>query len=897
MARQPGAPSGSDAAPDDAPAGDGGPDGAATSPVRVTSLRCEYLVDPLGVDTAAPRLSWALESSERGQRQTAYEVVADAAEGGTSLWSTGKVTSPQQSHLPYHGAALSSGQRVRWKVRVWDAQDHPSPFSDVASWEMGLLAPGDWKGKWIAATATLATPPPPAPLLRRVFTVAKPVRAARAYVSGLGYAELYLNGKKVSDHVLDPGFTRFDRRVLYVVHDVTAALQPGKNAVGAILGNGYFNQHADDVWELSKAPWRATPRLLLQLQVTYQDGTTDTVVSDDSWHVAESAIVFDGIHNGEIYDARREKSGWATADYVEDATWSPALVVTAPGGVLSAQMLPPQRVMGSVMPKGISEPAPGVFLVDFGENIAGWVRLSLAAPAGTMATIRYGEKLTAAGRLDQSNIDFLVKGAPFQTDRYVFKGDGTEVWEPRFVYHGFQYAEITGLPARPTPDALSAQVVHTAFEQIGHFSSSSDILNKLYDATLRSYRANFQSIPTDCPQREKMGWMADGHLGAEQAMFSFANAAAYTKWVRDIRDEMRPTGELPGIVPTGGWGYEWGNGPGWDSALFLVPWYLYQYEGDEQILTTSYDWFKRYLGYLATRPYFDKNPSGWLGDWVSPDDAMTPEAVTHAGFHVADARIAAATARLLGKTDEAAAFEQTAAGVKTAFQAHYFDRATGQVANGTQTALATALAQGLVDDADRPRVLDHLLASIAAHQNHIDTGVLGAKLLPSVLTDAGRADLVHAMATQPDAPGWAYWIQRGSTTLWETWADADDTSRDHIFFGDIVTWFFRGLAGINPDPAAPGFAGIIFRPQVVGDLSSVQADTRSLRGLVASSWKRTPGVLTLEVTVPPGSKGTVLVPAPSRDRVSADPTATYLRAEGDRQIYTVDSGHYVFEIR
>jgi alpha-L-rhamnosidase len=884
-------------------AGDGGAlDGATdqiavlASAVKVTGLRTEYLTDPLGIDTVNPRLSWELESTDRAQRQTAYEIVVTSASDGASLWATGKVASAQQAHVSYRGTALVSGQSVRWKVRIWDGQDRVSAFSSEAAWEMGLLGASDWKGKWIGATTALVVPPPPSPFLRRAFMVGKPVRAARAYVAGLGYAELHLNGQKLGDHVLDPGFTRFDRRVLYVVHDITKALQVGKNAVGAVLGNGFYNQHARDAWDFTTASWRGTPRLLLQIQITYEDGTTETVVSDESWKVAQGPILFDGIRNGEYYDARQEKAGWAAADYVEDASWTPALVQPAPGGVLSAQMLAPQKVMRSLPPKAITEPAPGVFLVDFGENLAGWVRLTVTGPAGTQVQMRYGEKLATDGRLDQSNIAFLTFEEEFQTDRYTLKGQGSEVWEPRFTYHGFQYAEVTGFPGRPTAANFQAQVVHTAFEQVGHFSSSNDLLNKIYDATLRSYRANFQSIPTDCPHREKLGWMADGHLGAEQAMFNFGNAAGYTKWVRDMRDEMRPTGELPGIVPTGGWGYTWGNGPAWDSALFLVPWYLYQYLGDEQILTGSYDHFKRYVDYVGTRTYMTANPMGWLGDWVAPMDAQTPEAVTHAGYHAADARITAATARLLGKTDEATKYDQVAAGVKTAFRAAFFNATTAQVAGDQQTALGGALAQGLLEDADRPRVLDRLLASIAAHGNHIYSGVLGAKYLPVVLTESGHADLVYTMATKTDYPSWGYWIQMGSTTLWETWGIVEDASRNHVFFGDIVTWFFRALAGINPDPAGPGFAQIIFRPQVVGDLSSARADTHSLRGTIASEWKRAAGVLTFDFTVPVNSRATVFLPAPARDKVVAPDGAAFVRAEGDRQVYSVESGRYVFEV-
>jgi alpha-L-rhamnosidase len=363
---------------------------------------------------------------------------------------------------------------------------------------------------------------------------------------------------------------------------------------------------------------------LAQLQIAYDDGTSETVVSDESWKLSSGAVVFDGIRNGESDDARLEKTGWSTAAYVEDPSWTPALVVKSPGGVLSAQMFPPQKVIETLPAKKMTEVKPGVFVFDFGQNIAGWAQLAVTGAAGTKVTMKYGEVLATDGTVDQTNVagigSIKFYKPPVQTDTFTLKGGGTETFEPRFVYYGFQYVEMSGFPSRPTMDSLHARVVHTAFETIGSFSSSNDLLNRIQTATQWSYRANFQSIPTDCPHREKNGWMGDAHMAGELAMLNFANGAAYTKWVRDIRDEMRPTGELPGIVPTSGWGYTNYSGPAWGSALLLVPWYLYQYNGDEQILTASFDHFKRYVDYLGTKNYLAANPSGWLGDCVMPGE-------------------------------------------------------------------------------------------------------------------------------------------------------------------------------------------------------------------------------------------------------------------------------------
>ena len=779
---------------------------------------------------------------------------------------------------------------MTWKVRAWDGDDKPSPFSALASWEMALLQPTDWKGKWIGAIDQLAATTPPAPHLRRTFTVARPVQAARAYIAGVGYSELHLNGKKVSDHVLDPGFTRFDKRVIYVTHDVTSALVQGNNAIGVILGNGFLNVHAGDVWNFDSAPWRMPPRALVQLQITYDDGTTQTIVSDENWKVANGPIVFDGIRNGETYDARLEKPGWSTASFVEDASWRNALAVRAPGGVLSAQMFPPQKVVKSLQAATVTSPLTGVYVFDFKQNTAGWGKLTVSGPAGTQITMKYGEKLAANGTVDQSNINVYVPQGAFQTDTYILKGQGTETWEPRFTYQGFQYIEVRGFPGTPTAANLQAQVVNTAFDTIGSFTSSNDLLNKIYQATEWSYAANFQSIPTDCPQREKNGWTADAHLAAEQAMFNVSAGAAYTKWIRDFRDEMRVDGQLPGIIPTSGWGY--GVGPAWDSALIIIPFYLYQYTGDEQILKANYDLFTRYVDWLGTRDYVNQPVASWLGDWVPARDVAPPPLV-HAAYHAFDARVTATTAGLLGRTADVTKYNGVADRVKQTFLTKYFNATTAQIAGDEQTSLSAALYMNLVNDADRARVFDRLTAKIVARNNHLDTGVLGTKFLSPVLTEAGRADLFFAIATQTDFPSWGRWIQSGATTLWEQWDDGG--SHDHVFMGDIVTWFYRGLAGINPDPNGPGFSQILIRPQVVGNLTSVKAETRTLRGVISSAWQLDAGKLVLDVTIPVNSTATVSVPAVSQDKVTVD-GATFVRSEAGRQVYSVGSGLYTFNV-
>ncbi len=882
---------------------------ADRAPVTVDGLECEYRVNPLGLDAAQPRLRWVLQSRERAQRQTAYQVLVAASESVLKrdrgdLWDSGKVASDQSVQVPYAGQKLASRQRCWWKVRVWDRDGRPSAWSRPAVWEMGVLSPADWRGKWIGRTEETAQRP--APLLRKEFTVRGRVKRARAYICGLGYHELRLNGAKVGNHELDPGYTRFDRRALYVTHDVTDQLRPGRNALGVMLGTGWYNVHTVAVWYFDKAPWRAAPKVLLDLQIEYADGRTETVSTDETWKTADGPVVFDSIYAGESYDARRERPGWDRAGF-DDSRWDAARAVKAPGGAVSAQAKEPIRVTKTLTPVKVAEPKPGVYVFDMGQNLSGRALLTVSGPAGRQVTLRYGERLAKDGTLDQSAIAMHIRpfGAPergpnepqprFQTDQYTLKGDGTETWSPRFTYHGFQYVEVTGFPGKPGPESVKAQVTHTDVRDAGEFTCSNPLLNRIQQATRWAYVSNLASIPTDCPHREKNGWTGDAHLAAEQALYNFHPAAVYTKWIQDLADEMRPTGELPGIVPTSGWGYDWGNGPAWDSAYLLIPWYLYEYCGDTRILERHYDPMRRYVDYLTTRAQ-DGIVNIGLGDWVPPGETA-PVEVTSTGYYYADARIVAQAAAVLGKTDDARKYAALAESIREAFNRRFFNPETGVYSNGTQTALATPLNWGMVPDAHRERVVRNLVAEVEKKNGHLDTGILGTKYLLNVLLDHGRPDVAYRVATRTTYPSWGHWMEQGATTLWEAWNGTD--SRNHIMFGDISAWFYRALAGIRPD--APGFKRIRIQPRVVGDLTWARATYDSVHGRIGSDWKLADGRFELAVTVPVNTTATVYVPAPGESAVteSGGPASRaegvrFLRMEGGAAVYEVGSGTYRF---
>jgi alpha-L-rhamnosidase len=876
--------------------------------VRPIHLRCEYLTDPLGIDARAPLLTWQLDSDRRGEMESAYEVrvAADAhslERTAGLLWDSGKAASDGNGQAIYRGEALRSGMRCFWKVRVWDGDGKSSGWSAPASWEMGLLDKADWTGHWIGATTD--TEYRPAPYLRRSFALSKPIESARLTISGLGYYELHCNGKRVGDHVLDPGYTRYDRRALYVTYDLTPYLRRGENAIGAILGTGWQNVHTRAVWYFDRAPWRAAPRLLANLRVRYRDGTSETIATDHQWRVATGPIVFDSIYGGESYDARLEMPGWDTAGFRDDG-WRRASEVEAPGGLLTAQAMPPIRATQMITPVEVTESKPGVFVFDLGQGLSGHARLTVSAPAGTRITMRYGERLHPDGTLDATHLaQHQIKTDPpqqFQTDIYICKGGGVETWEARFVYHGFQYVEVTGLPGKPSQESLKAVFTHTDVPSVGEFSCSNALLNRIWRNTRWSYLSNLASIPTDCPHREKNGWTGDAHLAAEAGLLNFDGITLYRKWVDDIADEQRPSGELPGIVPSSGWGYEWGNGPAWDSAYLLVPMYLYLYYGDARILTSHYEGMRRYVDYLTTRA-MDGIVSIGLGDWV-PWKTETPVEVTSTAYYYRDALIVAKTAELLGRRDEAAHYAALADSIRRAFLARFYDRATHSVANGGQTALSCALYQELVPTEDRPAVLASLVAAVEKCDNHIDTGILGAKYLLNTLTDCGRTDVAYQIAAQKTEPGWGWWVEQGATTLWESWGGTD--SRNHIMFGDISAWFVKALAGINPDPSGPGFRHILIQPHVVGDLTSATAHYDSVRGRIESGWRLEGDRLTLRVRIPANATAIVRVPTTdpksvteAADAGGALTAAGIVRhaAEPGFVAVEVGSGEYVFRSR
>jgi len=882
---------------------------AAVEPVK---LKCEYLCDPVGIDTTCPRLSWVLRSDERAQKQSAYQLLVASSEERLQsdegdLWDTGKVVSDKSIHVPYKGRELKSRMRCHWKVRVWDKNGKISDYSQPALWEMGLISTKDWQARWISGPSLDWDKDPgktqSSPLFRKMFTLRKPVRRARAYISGLGYYELYLNGKKVGDNVLDPAFTRYDKRVLYVTYDITKAVAEGDNVVGAMLGNGWYNVKSRAAWGFDKAPWRAQPTLICQVEVEFVDGSMKVIASDSSWKVVSGPIRFDNIRLGEVYDARMEQAGWNGTQY-NDHSWNAARVVDGPSGKLAAQMLQPIRVIETLEPVKVSEPQKGTYVFDMGQNIAGWAQLTVSGPRGTRVVMKYGERLYDNGTLDLRDVSAFVEDKElFQTDAYILSGEGTEVWEPRFTYHGFRYVQVTGFPGKPGVQNLSGRVVHTALEPVGHFECSNNLFNNIQRCTLRSFVGNFHGYPTDCPHREKNGWTDDAHIAVEVGLYNYDSAAAYTKWLKDIKDEQPQSGELPGIIPTGGWGYTWGNGYPGDLAYIWVAWSIYRYCGDRRVLEEHYEAFKRHLGFITGNQATDGIVSYGLGDWNSVKGSTpTPAPVISTGCYYREAFLLSKIAELLGKDDDVQLYSQLATEIKQAFDKKFFNPETSVYADGTQGGLSLALHYGLVEPEKKRGTMKALLASIENSKYHLTTGITGTMCLLNAMTDNSQIGLAYRIANQKTFPGWGYWIDQGATTLWEQWDGTE--SRNHIMFGYISAWFYKAIGGINLDRKEAGFKKIVIRPFGANGLAWARAEHRSMYGLIRSAWQKKPDNFILEVTTPVNTTAIVHIPAKTARAVTeggmlAEKSlgVSFLRMDGEAAVFVVESGDYSFVSR
>jgi len=802
----------------------------SAGPLAPASLRCEYLANPMGIDMARPRFFWVIGHAERGQTQSAYQILVstDPKAAAGDIWDSGKVASPKSIQIPFAGKALESGKSYFWKVRNWDRDGRESPWSTVARFDTGLFDKSDWKGVWIGNKNQL----------RKEFVLKGRVKRARAHIAGLGYYELRLNGRKVGDHVLDPAWTTYEKRVLYATYDVTMALRDGANAVAVMLGEGWYKSRV----------------LLFQLNVEMEDGSAANIASDASWKAADGPLFADSVYNGESYDARRETPDWDRPGF-DDKAWPAAETVKGPAGVLSAQLMPAIRVVDTIVPFRMTSPLPGVYVFDMGQNFSGWARLRVEGLRGTDVRLRFAELLYENGTLNQETL----RSAQAE-DHYILKGGGEETWEPRFTYHGFRYVEVTGFPGTPQLDSVRGRVVHTAVDPIGSFAASKDVLNGLQRIITWGQKTNLHSIPTDCSQRdERMGWMGDAQGTAEEAIMNFDMAAFYTNFMRDIRDVQDEKGRITDTVP-----HIWGSrpaDPAWGTAYPLICWYMYQYYGDTRVLEEHYDGLKKYVEFLKSTAENGVLKWSHYGDWVAIEKC--PGAIVSSFYYYYDAKVLADAARVLGKSADAALYDKLAAEIRVAFNREFYDPKTGDYADGTQTANTLALFLDLPTEKHggaSGRLFDDI---VYEHDSHLTTGIIGTKYIMELLTRNGNADLAYDIACKTDFPSWGYMIANGATTLWELWNRREGpsmNSHNHPMFGSVGSWLYKALAGINLAPGTSGFEKVLIAPQMVRDLTHASGSTVTVRGEVACAWARTERTVRVEVIVPMGSEAEIVIP-------------------------------------
>jgi alpha-L-rhamnosidase len=853
---------------------------------RPVHLRCEYFENPLGIDERQPRLSWWLDAEHRrGTRQTAYQILVGSAPGGApDLWDSGKVAGDASTHVAYAGQPLHSRQRAWWRVRVWDERGRAVESTERAFWEMGLLERTDWKSQWIMGTLTGGRwTSVPAPFLRKTFFVGARVTRARLYATALGLYEALVNGQRVGDCQLAPGWTDYRKRVHYQVFDVTPQLVVGDNTLGAILGDGWYCGHV--AWR-GRQLYGERPKFLAQLVIDYLDGRTDVIGTDSTWKFAYGPLLESDLLMGESYDARLEFAGWDKPGF-DDRAWQAARVVNGNGITLDAMRGPPIRAQHVLKARLISDDTVDhrrcrVRRYDLGQNMVGRVRVRVQGPAGATVILRHAEMLDKDGRLYLANLRTARA-----TDYFTLRGDPIgENFEPRFTFHGFRYVELETRGPEVKIEEIAGVVLYSDLPATGEFSCSDPLVNQLQKNIQWGQRGNFLDVPTDCPQRdERLGWTGDAQVFIRTAAFNLGAANFFTKWLQDLADAQTGSGTIPAVAPATD-DLPPDGGPAWADAVVICTWTAYQCFGDRRLLERHYATCQRFLDELrATSPNLirGKTANGFegYGDWLAPDDSNkleggTPRDLIGTALFAHSARLVAAMAGVLGKKADAKKYHALAEAVRAAFQRRFVTR-EGEVTGGTQTARVLALHFDLLPAKLRPRVVADLVRDIEQRGWKLATGFVGTSYLPHVLAAEGRADVAYKLLHQKQWPSWLYPVTQGATTIWERWdgwtrergfQDPSMNSFNHYAHGAIGAWLYAVVAGIEIDPAHPGYRHIRLQPRPGGSLSSARARLASPYGEIVSAWRSTQRRFDWEITVPANTTATARLPVPPKARIT-----------------------------
>lgn len=855
----------------------------------------------------APQLSWQIDTHRKNFTQTAYQITAVANQPEFSqppLWDSGKVISKQSQHILYTGPALTSRQRVYWRVRIWDEADHPSNWSKPAWWEMGLLEKSDWQAEWIGGyLAGGRRTAVPVPKLQKRFSLEKEVTSARLYITALGIYEAELNGRPLANDVFAPGWTDYNKRVRYQAYDVTSLLRVGTNELNVLLGDGWYCGHLE--WR-GRQLYGDRPRLLAQLEVTLADETAVIIPTDSSWQVAYGPILEADLIMGESWDARRS---WDN--------WQPALTFPAANISLDATASPlPSRqeeLPAICDPTEIPAWPASTWVYDFGQNLVGRVRLKIKGKAGTTITLKHGEMLNPDGTLYTANLRTAK-----QTDHYTLAGDGEEIWEPKFTFHGFRYAELIGYEGTPPRDLLTAIVIHSDLPTSGHFECSDPLINQLQSNIRWGQKGNFVDLPTDCPQRdERLGWLGDSQVFVKTAVFNMNAAGFYAKHLQDIADAQLENGLIPSYAPTTPMLAQKDGGPAWSDAVVIIPWTIYQQYGNPQILADAYPTMCKFVDFLTTNspnfirgePVSDNPEEVWLtggyGDWLAQDGSGkkwggTPKDLIGTAFMAHSAALLSQIAVVLGHEHDAQKYRMVHEQTRQAFINRYLTP-EGLIVGQTQTAMVLALQFDLVPNALRPVMTQNLVQDIVERGMHLSTGFVGTPYINHVLTQNGRSDIAFKLLQQKSYPSWLYAVTNGATTIWERWdgwteengfQDPGMNSFNHYAYGAIGDWLYRVVAGINPDPNCPGFQRILLQPHVGGGVTWVKAHYDSGYGRITSEWQLQESQFIYDITIPPNTSATVTIPAHTQP--PSVPNTKFINWDGKTAVYHTRSGTYQF---
>lgn len=845
----------------------------------VTGLLCEYHENPIGIEVQKPRLSWKINATENNMLQTAYEIkVTELAGKGETIWNSGKVNSGQSVNVEYGGPALKPMQRVYWQVRIWGNNDKASEWSNPAFWEMGITSPELWKANWITMEKEKEMKgSKPSHFLRKDFSLSEKVKSARVYVSALGLYELYINGNRVSNDLFTPGWTAYKKRIQYQTYDVTHMLKNSGNAIGAILGDGWYRGNIG--FSQQNSYYGKKLALIAQLHIVYTNGSEEWILTDNTWKATTGPIIASDIYNGETYDARKEINGWNAPGF-NDSQWGKTAVLDYSKQLLVAPQGVPVQAIEEIKPLKMITTPKGEVVYDLGQNMVGWVKLKVNGKAGDEVTLQFAEVLDKEGNFYTTNLR-----AAKCTDKYILKGDGEEVFEPRFTFHGFRFVKIEGFPGTPALDNITGVVIHSAMKPTGTFVCSEPLINQLQKNIQWGQKGNFLDVPTDCPQRdERLGWTGDAQVFSPTAAFNFDVAAFYTKWLRDLAADQLPNGSVPHVIPdvlNGG-----GGATAWADASIVVPWNTYLAYGDKRILEVQYPSMKAWVEYMRGRAGKDNIWTGdyHFGDWLafatnSSDypGATTEKDLIATAYFAYSSGLLAKAAKIIGKNDEAASYEKLSENIKKAF-VNEFVAPSGRLVSHTQTAYLLAVAFDMLPENLVAKAAGFLAADVEKFK-HLTTGFVGTPLLCKTLSEIGREDLAFMLLNRKEYPGWLYPVTQGATTIWERWdgqkpngtfQDVGMNSFNHYAYGAIGEWLYTYVAGIQIDEANPGYKHFFLAPHPGGGLTNAAATFQSVYGEIKSGWKIENGQMIYEVKVPANSTATVTLPSAKLENVTVN---------------------------